>query len=66
LSASSYTTSNPLWTGSVTLPVGTTFEYKFIKKGTDGTFTWESDPNRSYTVPTACSGATATVTATWR
>ncbi|CAI7613368.1 unnamed protein product [Penicillium pancosmium] len=66
LSASSYTASNPLWSATVNLPVGTSFEYKFIKKGTDGSFTWESDPNRSYTVPTGCSGATATVTATWR
>ncbi|OJJ95619.1 hypothetical protein ASPACDRAFT_1875729 [Aspergillus aculeatus ATCC 16872] len=65
LSASSYTSSNPLWTATVTLPAGTTFEYKFIKKESDGTVVWESDPNRSYTVPTGCATA-ATVTATWR
>jgi alpha-amylase len=65
LSASSYTSSNPLWQATITLPVGTSFEYKFIEKsGT--TVTWESDPNRSFTVPTGCSGTTATVTATWR
>ncbi|OQE31236.1 hypothetical protein PENSTE_c001G01023 [Penicillium steckii] len=66
LSADSYTTSNPLWKTTLNLPVGTTFEYKFIKKETDGTVVWESDPNRSYTVPSGCSGATATATATWR
>ncbi|CAI7639589.1 unnamed protein product [Penicillium glandicola] len=67
LSASSYTSSNPLWQTTITLPVGTTFEYKFIKETTgSATVTWESDPNRSYTVPTGCSGTTATVTATWR
>ena len=66
LSAGSYTTSNPLWTASIDLPAGTTFEYKFFKKGSDGTITWESEPNRSYTVPTGCSGTTGTASATWR
>lgn len=67
LSADQYTSSNPMWYAVVTIPVGTSFEYKFIEE-TDGssTVTWESDPNRSYTVPTGCAGATATVTATWR
>ncbi|KGO46387.1 Alpha-amylase, domain of unknown function DUF1966, C-terminal [Penicillium expansum] len=67
LSASGYTTSNPLWQGTITLPVGTTFQYKFLKKTSGSSaVTWESDPNRSYTVPTGCSGTTATVTASWR
>ncbi|CAI7628715.1 unnamed protein product [Penicillium glandicola] len=66
LSASSYTASNPLWTASISLPAGTTFEYKFFKKASDGTITWESDPNRSYTVPTGCAGLTATASLTWR
>ncbi|KAJ5494840.1 Glycoside hydrolase superfamily [Penicillium fimorum] len=65
LSASSYTSSNPLWQATITLPVGTTFQYKFLKK-TNGALTWESDPNRSYTVPTGCTGSTATVTASWQ
>ncbi|KAJ5827844.1 Glycoside hydrolase superfamily [Penicillium robsamsonii] len=65
LSADSYTSSNPLWQATITLPVGTTFQYKFIKK-TNGALTWESDPNRSYTVPTGCTGSTATVTASWK
>ncbi|KAJ6035929.1 alpha-amylase [Penicillium herquei] len=66
LSAANYTSSNPEWYLQVTLPVGTTFEYKFIKVETDGTVTWESDPNRSYTVPSACSGVVETVKDTWR
>lgn len=66
LSASSYTSSNPLWTVTVNLPAGNAFEYKFIKKKAEGSIVWESDPNRSYTVPTVCSGTTATTTATWR
>ncbi|CAK7202232.1 hypothetical protein SEUCBS139899_004954 [Sporothrix eucalyptigena] len=66
LSASSYTSSNPLWYVSVSLPVGTSFEYKFIKKESDGSIVWESDPNRSYTVPSGCSGSTVTVSTSWR
>jgi alpha-amylase len=67
LSASSYTSSNPLWQVTITLPVGATFQYKFLEKSTGSTtVTWESDPNRAYTVPTGCTGTTATVTATWR
>ncbi|KAL5359692.1 starch binding domain-containing protein [Aspergillus floccosus] len=66
LSATGYTASNPLWTTTIDLPAGTTFEYKFIKKETDGSIIWESDPNRSYTVPTGCSGTTATAAASWR
>ncbi|KAL6231489.1 hypothetical protein BDW75DRAFT_247874 [Aspergillus navahoensis] len=66
LSASRYTSSNPLWTVTVNLPVGATFEYKYIKKESDGSTVWESDPNRSYTVPTGCSGVTATESGTWR
>lgn len=67
LSATDYTSSDPVWYVVVTLPVGTAFEYKFLEK-TDGSSSigWESDPNRSYTVPTGCAGTTATVTATWR
>ncbi|KAJ5449451.1 glycoside hydrolase superfamily [Penicillium daleae] len=67
LSANQYTSSNPLWYVVVTIPVGTSFEYKFIEETSgSSTITWESDPNRSYTVPTGCAGSTATVTATWR
>ena len=66
LSASGYTSSSPLWTATVSLPAGASFTYKFITKQSDGSFVWESDPNRSYTVPTGCSGLTATVSTTWR
>ncbi|KAJ5358365.1 uncharacterized protein N7496_010778 [Penicillium cataractarum] len=66
LSADQYTSSNNLWYIVVTIPVGTSFEYKFIEETSgSSSITWESDPNRSYTVPTGCAGSTATVTATW-
>lgn len=64
MSAASYTSSNPLWTYTLSLPAGTSFEYKFVKIGTTGAITWESDPNRSYTVPSGSS--TATVSSSWR
>jgi len=63
LSASQWTSSNPLWFVTVDLPAGTSFEYKFIRKESDGSIVWESDPNRSLTVPSA---AATTVSTTWR
>ena len=66
LNADSYTAANPLWTVTVSLPVGTSFEYKFIKTETDGSIIWESDPNRSYTVPGGCEGSSVTVSLSWR
>ncbi|MGW0431015.1 carbohydrate-binding module family 20 domain-containing protein [Micromonospora sp. NPDC003197] len=53
--------SYPTWKGSVSLPVGQQFEYKFLKKDPDGTVTWESGANRSYT-PTGA----VTLTDSWR
>ncbi|KAI1298828.1 alpha-amylase [Xylaria venustula] len=64
LSASQYTSSNHLWAATVNIAPGTTFTYKFINVASDGTVTWESDPNRSYTVPTSCDSVT--VSDTWR
>ncbi|KAJ7056015.1 glycoside hydrolase [Mycena amicta] len=59
LSAASY----PVWTITVNLPPNTSFEYKFIRKETDGSVVWESDPNRSVT--TVGSG-TQTISTSWR
>ncbi|KAI1379693.1 carbohydrate-binding module family 20 protein [Hypoxylon crocopeplum] len=68
LSAAKYTAANPLWTATLSLAPGRAFQYKFVKVGADGaSVAWESDPNRSFTVPGACSTATATtVEGTWR
>ncbi|KAJ5588005.1 uncharacterized protein N7459_003770 [Penicillium hispanicum] len=66
LSAADYTDSDHLWFVTVTLPAGTSFEYKYIRVESDGTIEWESDPNRSYTVPAACSTTTVTESDTWR
>lgn len=64
LSASGYTASNPLWSATVNLPAGTTFQYKFVKVS-GSSVAWESDPNRSYTVPQTCGGA-VTVSSSWK
>lgn len=66
LSASQYTSSNPLWAVTINLPAGTTFQYKYFRKESDGSIVWESDPNRSYTVPSTCGTTTATENDTWR
>lgn len=47
----------PTWQGDVTLPAGTTVEYKYLKKNPDGTVTWESRGNRSVTTPSSGSVA---------
>ncbi|KAH9896766.1 glycoside hydrolase [Cubamyces lactineus] len=59
LSSASY----PTWTVSINIPADTTFEYKFIRKETDGSVVWESDPNREDTTP---GSGSQTITTTWR
>lgn len=65
LSADRYSTSNPVWYVSRSLPLGTSFQYKYYKVGTDGRITWENDPNRSYTVPSNCQSQAA-INDSWR
>lgn len=64
LSASGYTSSNPVWTGKISFPVGTSFQYKYFVKTSSGTVTWESGSNRAYAVAGNCAG-TATENDTW-
>jgi hypothetical protein len=42
-------TNYPVWNGSISLPPGIAFQYKYVKQEADGSFSWESDPNRSAT-----------------
>lgn len=65
LSADHYTVDNPLWSGTVSLTPGSDIQYKFIKHGTDGSVTWENDPNRGFTVPTGCA-TTAVQSGSWQ
>ncbi|CAK7242700.1 MAG: glycoside hydrolase 15 protein [Sporothrix thermara] len=66
LSAIDYTASNNLWFVTVDLPAGTTFQYKYYRKESDGSIVWESDPNRSYTVPATCGVNSVAENDTWR
>ncbi|KAI1815674.1 family 15 glycosyl hydrolase [Poronia punctata] len=65
LSAGNYTSSNPVWTVTITLKPGQAIEYKYIVVNTDGSVVWEADPNHSYKVAAGCS-ATATRTDKWQ
>jgi hypothetical protein len=66
LSASSrYTDDNPLWSTTVNMPPGTSFQYKYILFDIDGEVVWEQDPKHSYTVPTSCSSP-ATQSDSWQ
>ncbi|KAF2864483.1 carbohydrate-binding module family 20 [Piedraia hortae CBS 480.64] len=67
MSANGYTDSNPIWSLTVSLPAGLTFQYKYVVVGIDGTIRWEADPNRSFVVPFATGQSSATSTAnTWQ
>ncbi|KAK3397064.1 Six-hairpin glycosidase-like protein [Sordaria brevicollis] len=65
LSASKYTSGNPLWYTTIALPQGVSFSYKYVVINSDGSVRWESDPNRSYAVASNCASS-ATVNDTWR
>lgn len=67
LSATTYTSTNPIWSGGpVSLAAGTSFQYKFIKyNSTSNAVTWESGSNRDYTVPKTCA-TTAVVNGVWQ
>jgi glycosidase len=49
--------SYPSWTDVVSLPAGAAVQYKYIVIHSDGTFTWESGSNHSYTVPSSGVGS---------
>ncbi|PYV33258.1 MAG: ATPase, partial [Acidobacteria bacterium] len=59
LSAATY----PVRSATVSLPPSTGFQYKYIKKNSDGSVTWESNPNRAYTT---ASGGAETINDSWR
>ncbi|MGG8407713.1 carbohydrate-binding module family 20 domain-containing protein [Streptomyces sp. 12297] len=53
----------PVWKLDVTLPAGTSFAYKYVRKDAAGNVTWESGANRTATVPAS---GTVTLSDTWR
>ncbi|KAG7127252.1 Glucoamylase like protein [Verticillium longisporum] len=66
LSASQYTSSNPVWSGTLSLPAGQAIQYKYINVASNGAVTWERDPNRSYSIPSACGTTSAARTDSWQ
>ncbi|KAI0490164.1 alpha-amylase [Xylaria cf. heliscus] len=64
LDASQYTSSNHLWKTTINIAPGSAVQYKYINVASNGAVTWESDPNRSFSVPTTCGGVTRSDT--WR
>ncbi|KAH8832498.1 carbohydrate-binding-like protein [Flagelloscypha sp. PMI_526] len=56
----------PLWLVEVELPEGTSFNYKFLRKEAEGTFIWESDPNRLAIVPMRTETKGRTLCGHWR
>ncbi|KAH9845136.1 Carbohydrate-binding module family 20 protein [Teratosphaeria destructans] len=65
MSASDYTDSNHVWSVTIDLPAGEGIQYKYVRVGTDGSYTWEADPNHVYTVPLASTVST-TESDTWQ
>lgn len=53
----------PVWKLDVSLPAGTSFQYKYIREDSSGNVTWESGANRTATVP---SSGVVTLNDTWR
>jgi alpha-amylase len=41
----------PVWKGTIQVPAGTTFQYKYVIVKASGAYTWESIANRTATVP---------------
>lgn len=56
----------PEWFLSVSVPVGTTIEFKFIKKDSSGNIIWESGNNRTITSSSDSCGVVDTEVYTWR
>ncbi|KAI1503143.1 glycoside hydrolase family 13 protein [Biscogniauxia marginata] len=68
LSASSYTSANPVWTGAVALTSpGPTLAYKYVRVASGGAVTWEADPNHEIALSAAaCSAGTIAVSDSWQ
>lgn len=60
-----HTPEYPYWFLPVSVPINTTFEYKFIKKNTNGEVIWESGVNRVFTSPSKVTGVSYTPVYYW-
>ena len=57
------TPNYPNWFLNTAMPAGTSIQFKFIKIAANGTVTWESGSNHTYTVP---STGTGSITVNWQ
>lgn len=58
----------PIWRNAVNLPAATAIQYKYIRKNTDDSITWENLPsggNRSMTTPASGGNVTRNDTIVW-
>ncbi|MFF9667189.1 carbohydrate-binding module family 20 domain-containing protein, partial [Streptomyces althioticus] len=53
----------PVWSLALSLPGGTSFQYKYVIKDAGGAVTWESGANRTATAP---GSGNVTLNDTWR
>ncbi|WP_245252169.1 alpha-amylase family glycosyl hydrolase [Paenibacillus sediminis] len=56
----------PEWFLPVSVPAGSTFQFKFIIKDSAGNVTWEGGSNRTFTAPSAVTGTADTPVYTWQ
>lgn len=56
----------PEWFLPVSVPAGTTFDFKFIKKDGSGAVTWEGGSNRVLTSPSSTTGTMDTPVYSWQ
>lgn len=56
----------PEWFIPVSVPAGSTFQFKFLIKDAAGNVTWEGGSNRSFTAPSTVTGSTDTPVYTWQ
>ena len=56
----------PVWFLPVSVPKGTQFEFKFIKKDGAGAVVWEGGSNRIFTSPSSSTGTADTPTYNWQ
>nr|OQO20802.1 hypothetical protein B0A51_15352 [Rachicladosporium sp. CCFEE 5018] len=66
LSASNYTNAYPQWTTTVSFPLSTYFEYKYVLQHIDGSREFESDPNHVYTVANTCPSTQQSCNDSWQ
>lgn len=65
LNADEYSSANPVWEVVIQLAAGEAIQYKYINVASDGSVTWEADPNHTIAVPSSCATA-ATESSTWQ